>query len=121
MKFLHTFALFASLVAILLAQEIDLHTYNLSDCARVFLAETGVTMTGVDYNVDRKWARCRIYAHNAVFIDWGCLCKEGDGEGSAIIDLTLAALYVIQDCGWDYSFGKCPWSDIFILVLVLVV
>lgn len=89
-------------------RDIDLHSpkYHLSECTRKYLWHIGGILTGYTYNdVHRKYTHCAYVNGGASLFDWACLCKGGDGEGSAIIDMAVLNGHVWNACGWDYSFG----------------
>ncbi|KAK3491191.1 uncharacterized protein B0T23DRAFT_397207 [Neurospora hispaniola] len=88
----------------LVAAPVDLSKYNLSNCTKAYLPYTANEMTGWEVNEERKYAYCVITTRNSTFFDYKCLCRGGDGLGSAIIDAALLDGAVEHDCGRDYSF-----------------
>lgn len=111
MKFLLTVAALTSVALTgtalsgLVAAPVDLSKYNLSNCTKAYLPYTANEMTGWEVNEERKYAYCVITTRNSTFFDYKCLCRGGDGLGSAIIDAALLDGAVEHDCGRDYSFS----------------
>lgn len=85
--------------------QLDLSKYNLSDCTETYLPYIARVMTGIEYDEERKYAYCVVTTSNDTFFDYKCLCRGGDGEGSAIMDKALLDGQVWLNCGWDYTFG----------------
>ena len=84
---------------------IDWSKFPVSACTRKYLAHTARVMTGSDVSEGRKYQICIVNTETDIFFDWKCLCREGDGEGSAIIDDALMAGHVWAECGWQYAWG----------------
>ncbi|KAK3345655.1 hypothetical protein B0H65DRAFT_549336 [Neurospora tetraspora] len=84
--------------------QLDLSKYNLSDCTETYLPYIARVMTGIEYDEERKYAYCVVTTSNDTFFDYKCLCRGGDGEGSAIMDKALLDGQVWLNCGWDYTF-----------------
>ncbi|KAK3402302.1 hypothetical protein B0T20DRAFT_404029 [Sordaria brevicollis] len=86
----------------------DLNDYHLSRCTQLSLPHTARAMTGIDHNDDkRQWSHCAfISPEGDNEVDYECLCRGGDGEGSAIIDVAILTGHLMLDreCGWGHSF-----------------
>ncbi|KAK3396830.1 hypothetical protein B0T20DRAFT_480441 [Sordaria brevicollis] len=79
--------------------------YHLSWCTEQYLWHIASLLTGYfhdDHNA--KYNHCAYIKETESLFDWACLCKGGDGEGSAIIDMALLNGHVWDTCGWEYSF-----------------
>lgn len=53
------------------------------------------------------YATCLIPSETGDWFDYPCLCRGGDGKGSALMDVLLLNLLVWVDFGWEYVFRKC--------------
>ena len=85
---------------------IDDPIYNLSDCTMKYLPHTARVMTGIEKDDhSRKYTHCSFIRGGENLVDYECLCKGGDGEGSAIMSAALLSGHVWLACGWEHAFG----------------
>lgn len=99
----------AALAGLVTAQSrLEFSKYHLSQCTEGYIAHAAREMTGTEAIEEGKYGYCLVYTQDDIFFDWKCLCRAGDGEGSAIIDTARQAGLVGLDCGWDYTFGTSP-------------
>ncbi|KAL0471205.1 hypothetical protein QR685DRAFT_440750 [Neurospora intermedia] len=96
----------AALAGLVTAQSrLEFSKYHLSQCTEGYIAHAAREMTGTEAIEEGKYGYCLVYTQDDIFFDWKCLCRAGDGEGSAIIDTARQAGLVGLDCGWDYTFA----------------
>ena len=84
---------------------LDLSKYNLSEATEGSIHLMAGIMTGLTPSNDdsRKYAKCVVTTAWTSFYDWKCLCKGGDGEGSAIMSTELLSAQVLDACGLDFT------------------
>ncbi|KAK3398758.1 hypothetical protein B0T20DRAFT_411963, partial [Sordaria brevicollis] len=86
----------------------DFSKYHLSWCAQKAIEHTPRMLTGIEHNIHTlKYSQCVYTIPDGTFFDYHCLCRGGDGEGSAIMSMALEIGHVLLDpCGWERTMEK---------------